>query len=648
MLLNLLVSLCCVCSATDTLETATISSTRNAAALSVSPTNRLSDSEIEKTGISSLHQALNLFSGVSIKDYGGIGGLKTVSVRNIGASHTTVVYDGIPVSDAQNGQVDISRFNLDGIGSVSMSIGTPDNIFCSARNLFSAGTLNLESYTPSFQYGPTEISANLSAASFCSFSPYVSIKQRIGRKYSLKAAVRGSFSRGDYPFTIENGNLETTEKRLNSDVKSYGAEADFRANWGQGGKMKAKVNYLYSDRGLPGSIILYTQNAYERLWSRSLISNISYDNDFGEKWAFHADVGFTYDFNRHIDTDPIYPKGQESLYTQNEYSTSARVMFRPSPSWKIVLAEDIFVNTLDSNLPDCPFPVRLSSATALSAEFLTDKINVRASLAGLLINERLTGRKSPENKFRLSPIVGISWNFYGPLYLKASFKEGLRAPTFNDLYYSRIGNSDLKPEIARQSNLGLLFSKTYDWGLIDLGADGYYNFIKDKIVAVPTMFIWRMRNFGKVGMWGTDLKAAITWRPCRWMTAHISGNYSLQYAVDLTDPEAKNYRHQIPYTPRHCGNGSLTLETSWLNISYRVTAVGKRYFLNQNIPANEIDGYADHCLSINRSFEFGKKHRFKIYAGVEGQNLGGRNYEVIRYYPMPGRSLVVTIKFKYK
>ena len=38
---------------------------------------------------------------------GGIGGLKTVSIRSLGAQHTAVSYDGITVSDCQTGQVDM-------------------------------------------------------------------------------------------------------------------------------------------------------------------------------------------------------------------------------------------------------------------------------------------------------------------------------------------------------------------------------------------------------------------------------------------------------------------------------------------------------------------------------------------------------------
>ena len=135
MLLKLLVSVCCVVPSGDTLDVATVSARRNAAVASLSPVRTITETKMERLGTVGLHEVVNQFSGVSIKDYGGIGGLKTVSVRNMGASHTAVLYDGIPVSDAQNGQVDISRFDLDDIASVSMSIGLEDDIFCSARHL---------------------------------------------------------------------------------------------------------------------------------------------------------------------------------------------------------------------------------------------------------------------------------------------------------------------------------------------------------------------------------------------------------------------------------------------------------------------------------------------------------------------------------
>ena len=640
-------SILCVVGAGDTLDVATVSSHRNAAVVSLSPVRTMTRAGIERLGTIGLHEALGQFSGVSIKDYGGIGGLKTVSVRNMGASHTAVVYDGIAVSDAQNGQVDISRFDLDDISSVSVSIGTEDDIFCSARHRTSAGVLRIESARPSFADGPTEMNARMTFGSFGTYNPYISLKQRLGSRYALKAALSGTFSDGDYPFVLRNGSLTAVERRINSDVRTVGAEADFHADWDSRGRLKAKVNWHDSERGLPGSVILYTQNVYERLWDRAVLSNVMYDCDFGTRWRFHADDGFTGSFNRHLDTDPAYPEPQDSRYSQNEYSIAARSLYEPASGWQIAMAEDLFCNTLSSNIPECPFPVRLSSVSALSARYEGSMVTASVGLAGTYITESLACGTPPADRFRLSPMAGISWRFHRLLRLRASYKDGFRAPTFNDLYYARVGNVNLRPEIARQINVGLTFSGRYDWGTADVTADAYHNFVKDKIVAVPTMFIWKMRNVGEVSMYGADITASVLWKACGWLAVHSSANYSFQYAIDVTDPGLKSFRHQIPYTPRHCGSGNVVLETGWVNLSYRLSACGKRYFGNQNIPANEIPAYADHSLSLNREFAFGHSHEHKVHVCLECLNLTGVNYEIIHCYPMPGRSFRLTLKFKY-
>lgn len=642
-----MLSLCCITPACDTLDVATVSSRRNAAVVSLSPVHTMTEARIDRLGIIGLSEALGQFPGVNVKDYGGIGGLKTVSVRNMGASHTSVLYDGIAVSDARNGQVDLSRFSLDDISSVSMSIGLADDIFTSARHIASAGILRIDSDFPSITRGCTEVNARMTYASFSTYNPHVSVNQRVGDKCALRAALNATFSEGDYPFIIRNGRLMTEENRINGDVEAYGAEMDFHAGHVADGRLRAKVNAHYSERGLPGSIVLYTQNAYERLWDLSVLSNLMYDRNFGEKWKFHADAGVTCGSNRHLDTDPAYGSPQDSRYVQNEYSAAVRGAYLPADGWQIVLAEDVFVNTLDSNIPECPFPLRVTSATALSAEYSGKRFRVAACLAGMYVKEDLEKGGSPADRSRLSPVIGVSWNILENLMLRASFKEGFRVPTFNDLYYSRVGNVNLRPEVARQCNVGLTYTAAASWGAFDMTTDMYCNSIKDKITAVPTMFIWKMRNVGKVAMYGADVTASVLWKTARWLTMRLNGNYSLQYALDVTDSGSKNYRHQIPYTPRHCGSVNLLLETPWVNFSYRMHAVGPRYSGSQNMASNEMAGYADHSVSVNRDFAFGRNGDYRFCISVEGLNLSGDNYEVIHYYPMPGRSFRLTLKFKY-
>jgi len=98
--------------------------------------DRKSMQEINSLQVS---DAVKFFSGVTVKDYGGIGGMKTVSVRSMGAQHTAVTYDGVAVTDCQTGQIDIGRYSLENVDLLSLDIGDGNTIFQPARMFASSG-----------------------------------------------------------------------------------------------------------------------------------------------------------------------------------------------------------------------------------------------------------------------------------------------------------------------------------------------------------------------------------------------------------------------------------------------------------------------------------------------------------------------------
>ena len=64
---------------------------------------------------------------------------------------------------------------------------------------------------------------------------------------------------------------------------------------------------------------------------------------------------------------------------------------------------------------------------------------------------------------------------------------------------------------------------------------------------------------------------------------NLSGNYTYQRALDMTEPGGKTYKQQIAYTPRVSGSGQAGIETPWVNLSYSFLFSGKRYMLGQNL-----------------------------------------------------------------
>ena len=103
---------------------------------------------------------------------------------------------------------------------------------------------------------------------------------------------------------------------------------------------------------------------------------------------------------------------------------------------------------------------------------------------------------------------------------------------------------------------------------VSLSVDGYYNEVDDKIVAVPTMFVWKMSNVGKVETYGVDANLAAEWTLAKAWNLGMTAAYSFMQAEDVTKRSSKLWRHQIAYTPKHSGAGGLVLETPWVNAAY--------------------------------------------------------------------------------
>lgn len=181
--------------------------------------------------------------------------------------------------------------------------------------------------------------------------------------------------------------------------------------------------------------------------------------------------------------------------------------------------------------------------------------------------------------------------------------------------------------------------------------DAYYNRVSDKIVAIPTknLFIWSMVNLGKVDIRGVDVTAQGLFRLHQDWQFRLSGNYTYQRALDVTSDEpgtaeSLTYRHQIPYTPRVYASGTAALSTPWGELSYALLYSGKRYALGQNIAANRLDPYTDHSLTYRYDRSWGKHSAALL---VECLNLADKNYEIVKNFPMPGRSLRVTLTYQY-
>ncbi len=632
---------------THTLDTVTVTTQqRPNKVTSTTPLQRMAKADIERMGALEVSDAVKHFSGVSVKDYGGIGGLKTISVRSLGAQHTAVSYDGVAVGDCQSGQVDISRFSLDNISELTMSIGQNDNIYQTAKMFASAGALSIETDRPKFGDDNFMMTAKLKAGSYGMVNPSLMLAQRLSNSVSLSAY--GDFLRadGNYRFKMKNGNKLIDEKRNNSDIESYRAEVNLFAAISKKQDLKVKA-YLYdSERGLPGSVVYDNPYSAERLYDRNYFGQVKYENRFSQKWKLMASGKFNYSWNR--DYDRQSSGVTDYRYRQRETYLSATLWTQPVKGLSFSLANDFAYNDLSTTLPECQYPERFTLLTVIASHYENSHISATASLLNTFISENVEVGTAAADRKRLSPSVSLSWK---PLddrswRVRISYQDIFRTPTFNDLYYLLIGNSKLRPEKTKQVNLGTTWSASLS-SLVDyisLSVDGYYGSVRDKILAIPTMFVWRMSNAGKVETLGTDVNLASELAFNSDYRLFVTATYNFIHSVDISDKASKIYRHQIPYTPKHSGSASVTLKNPYVDFTYNVTYASERYRIAQNAPENRIKPYCDHGISLSRKFKLGE-HSLRVQA--DALNLGGKNYEIIRFYPMAGRNYKIALTYQF-
>ena len=230
-------------------------------------------------------------------------------------------------------------------------------------------------------------------------------------------------------------------------------------------------------------------------------------------------------------------------------------------------------------------------------------------------------------------------------------------PTFNDLYYTDIGNASLNPEYATQWNIGAVIHRDIasTWfNSFNITADGYYNRITDKIIAVPKgtgQYRWMMMNIGKVKIYGVDLTADLRFTLINDLYLLGRLTYTFQRAMDCTDPDdirdggAGTWHGQIAYIPRHSGSVSGTLQWREAELNYSFIYVGERYHNSSNIPENYEPSWYTHDLSASYRFAMPGKRKSWLKAGIEINNLFNQQYEVIQNYPMPGRNYKLILTF---
>lgn len=619
---------------------------------SSSPTFSIDKERMLRSGVTDISDAVHRLPGVTLRDYGGAGGMKTVSVRGLGSAHTAVVYDGMPISDAQSGSIDLSRYSIDNLEDLSLIIGDNDDVFISAKAAASPATLILATPGMNLEGRGAELTAQIKAGSFDYVSPFVRGVFRAGDRIALGFTGEFTHAKNDYPFDLVNGILVTREKRSHNLMNSGHGEFNFLWKAGDSGELSAKIYYYDNNRQLPGPVMYYNVDASSgELRDRNTFGQLTYTHQIGKSWKIRAAGKFNWCGSLYTDIDKKYPDGKlDEFYWQREAYGSAQVMFEPTRAWSFGYSADYSFNSLNSNDKAADMhPHRNSFLQSMTAKWRYGRIVVTGRLMqSNYFSSCRAGFAAPANHSRVSPSISVSGRLLrsGFLYGRLSYKNIFRMPTFNEAFYNRYGNPYLRPESTDQFNAGLTWQAPSFPLMRQLvvTADVYRNYVRDRIVAIPqNMFIWNVTNLNSVHVTGADVTLNGTLGVARRHDIVLGGTWSYQRAKINVDKDDPVYGSQVAYIPRNSGSCSIGYENPWANLVFHGRGTSDRYTANANSPQTLLPGYFEAGLTLWRRFALRCGSTIEVRGDII--NLFDKQYAVIARYPMPGRSWMFAVKY---
>ena len=625
---------------------------------STAPVQILSGDQLRQLHALQLSDAVKYFSGVAIKDYGGIGGLKTISVRSLGAHHTAVTYNGVTVTDVQTGQIDIGRFSLEDVETITLYTGQNDQIFLPATAFAAASTLAIRSRTPHFEEGEHfNGKASLKAGSFGLFNPSFHGYVRLSDHLSASLGGEWTTARGDYPYRLHYGvagvDSSSVERRENSDVNSVRLEGALLGDFSAATHGQLRAYYYRSERGLPGATIFYnTENfSQQRLWDRNFFLQGNIEHAFSRRWVLQGNAKYNRSYLRYLDPTYLGAEGKyEDIFNQQETYGSLSLLYRAFERLSFSASGDLSSATMEADRTGFLTPTRLTLRSVVAGKWVSEQVIATTHLLYTRTFESARNGEAADDRSKLSPYLSLSVKPFPEkeFRVRAFYKNSFRLPTFNDLYYPAVGTRNLIPEDAHQFNMGITYAlpPQHSGVHFTFSLDAYRNRVNNKIVAFPTgnLHQWAMINLGKVIITGMDFTTEGSIDLPGSTRLLVAGNYTFQSALDKTDAAGSTYNHQIAYTPRHSGSGRAVLNLPLLDVTYTLLWSGKRYSNGYNSEEFSMSGYTDHGLSVSKSLfsRFGV-----IDLQLELLNLLGKNYEIVRNYPMPGRSFRINASFNF-
>ncbi len=570
---------------------------------------------------------LPMIPGAFTRDYGGVGGLKTFSMRGGSSSQSLVVVDGARLSSAQTGTVDLSLIPARLIESLRVIRGGASALYgANAVNGVLDLTLQSETTHTTRAYALAgsfnEWRLGVGATAWCDACGDASLSIDVER---LGTA-------GSFPFTLNEFGTTYDVNRTNSDVRSTSAVMRARVH-----DASLTVLARTSERGVPGSVVQGSvTNARARFADDDVVAMLTVPLHAID--ALPLVVTSTVRWLDQHYTDPeatlLGPAGIDARTTQHDLTlgvaTKPLTVGRATSTTRVEVG---YADLTGDEVLDQPGAVVTRRSVAFATDWtlsdvVVDDLDVRAAL-------RIDAFS--DVGLAVSPLVAIDYPLGG--VVRASWSYNFRPPTFAELYVLNYGTRSLVPERSHTVNIGYALPIT-SWLSCDV--DAYWMNTSNLIVSVPVSpLLTTAQNVGRAMTYGAELMLRGSWFDDRLRSQWAYTRQSVEDATGRAGIDGTMIPYAVPelssifvqWTDAISPSGATwNAGATWSYTSYRYAQAGGTYAsLLQPFAVASIFGGVDV-----------RGGRTVVHVRAQCDNLFDAQYVVIRGFPMPGRSFRVT------
>jgi iron complex outermembrane receptor protein len=640
----------------------------------VAVTTEVTQEEMQGTNSRTVAEALKYVPGVTVTT--GRKNQPDIRIRGLDQSNILVLIDGVPYYETKYGMLDLNELPVDDVAKIEVIKGDASvlygpNALAGVINIITKKPTEKLSAAATFEAGENgadkvSVSHGLKVGIFNYWLNYVHQKSNGWRMSDDFEPVVGTIVRK--PGGTTNEVLEDGGFRNNSDFRTDSVWAKFGIEPTPDSEYYLNFHYINREKGSPASIV--TDTIFPQRPAFSQFARIPRYDDWGidlsgqQKLSDRLTLKGKLFYHNHLDD---YASYSDQTYTQQialsrfeDYLAGGILSadFRPA-DWNIVRFAFNYRGDSHKERDDTYLPFADSfsytGSVALENEFnkvknlsvvagasydwfnvTTAKRNVTDSTTGdFLTQEDLP---TPGLMTEFDPMIGATYNLNGSTRLFGSVARKVRFPTLEQLYSSKSGNIDLKPQKSINYTLGV--SKSFcDYASGEL-AFFYYD-ISDFITRDAPGTLGVYRNFGKIGMVGFELSGQVNPLKDLFLSAAYTFN-------DASDKSEGRVTDDVLFVPQHKVDISASYIVPRIITKIQLNALFLSDSFNQlptpQNPDQEVIKTGEHFVVNARISKSFLKNRCEAYVAIN--NIFDSDYNSEWGFPGQGRNFYAGVTVK--